>query len=113
MLIRRVNEKSTYTLSIGYFGSLYVPPGEHEFEIEVSHGFTVHDAGGPAWTAPKGANISPVIGEYGGGLFVLKGVSKLKGKVLPGKVYEIKFGFDRSTHNKPVPVTWLSEVPGT
>ncbi|MES3023640.1 MAG: hypothetical protein V4857_18900 [Pseudomonadota bacterium] len=113
MLIRQVDGRSTYALSIGYFGSLYVPPGERQFEVEVSHSFTIQDAGGPAWTAPQGANISPVVGEHGGGLLVVKGVSKPKGKVLPGKIYEIKFGFDRSIQDKPVPVTWVSEVSGT
>lgn len=114
MLIRQMDGESTYIASIGYFGSIYVPPGRHEFVVEVSHGFKVQDAGGPAWTAPAGANIAPLQAEggVGTGLLVTRGSARVAGTVEGGKVYEIKFGFDRSVVDRPVPIVWVAEVPG-
>lgn len=111
MLIHAVDQKSTYTLSIGFFGSLYVPPGLHEFEVEVSHGFVVQDAGGPAWTAPPGVQVFAVEGINAGQILNKKGTSRPHFHLEAGKVYEIKFGFDRTNSKNPVPVTWISPIP--
>lgn len=76
MLVRAVDQQSTYTLSVGFFGSFYVPPGLHEFEVEVSHGFAVQDAGGPAWTGPPGVQVAAVEGINAGQILMKKGRSK-------------------------------------
>jgi hypothetical protein len=41
-----------------------------------------------------------------------KGIATLSGKLASGKTYEIKFGFDRTNTQAPVPVVWLAEIPG-
>ena len=114
MLIRRVDGESTYSAAIGYFGSIYVPAGTHQFEVEVSHGFTVQDAGGPAWTVPAGVQSAPLKreGGIGTGLLVTKGVATVPGEVQRGKRYEMRFGFDRTAPENPIPVVWLSAIPG-
>jgi hypothetical protein len=112
MLIRAVDKKSTYIFSIGFLGSIYVPEGEHEFEVEVSHGFSVQDAGGPAWTAPDGVDVAPLQGDIAGSsVLVTKGTSRPKAKIEAGKTYELKFGFTRKDPAKPIPVTWISAIP--
>ena len=111
MMIRAVDDRSTHILSIGYLGSVYVPPGEHEFEVEVSHGFGVQDAGGPAWTAPPNEKSATLESVDSGSILVTKGVSKPKANLEAGKSYEVRFGFDRSNPEKPVPVTWISPIP--
>jgi hypothetical protein len=113
MLIRHVDDLSTYSISIGFLGSACVLPGDHRFEVEVSHGFSVQDAGGPAWTAPNGVPTARVEGRLGDTILVTKGVATLPGHVEANKVYEMKFGFDRSDAAKPVPVVWLMEIPGS
>jgi len=113
MLIRAVDGKSTYIMSIGFMGSIYVPPGTHEFEVEVSHNFKVQDAGGPAWTVPAGASPAPLIGNAPGStLLVTKGISRPRATLEAGKTYELRFGFDRTDPNRPVPVTWVSPISG-
>jgi len=112
MMITKADGKSTYTASIGFLGSLSVLPGDHTFEVEVSHGFSVQDAGGPAWTLPQGVKGSPLAGTAGGGLLIKKGIATVSGKLVPGKAYELKFGFDRINPQTPVPVVWLAEIPG-
>lgn len=111
VLIRAVDQKSSYTMSVGFFGSFYVPPGLHEFEVEVSHGFAVQDAGDPAWTAPPGVQVAAVEGINMGQILIKKGTSKPHYRLEAGKVYEIKFGFDRTDPKNPVPVTWISPIP--
>ncbi|MBL0843959.1 hypothetical protein E3Z27_00080 [Pseudomonas mediterranea] len=112
MMIRAVDEKSTYEWgSFGFLGSIYVPPGTHEFEVEISHDFGLQDAGGPAWTAPPGVNSAKMESIPSGSIFITKGVSRPKGALEAGKVYEVRFGFDRTDPNHPVPVTWLSQIP--
>ena len=111
MMITKADGKSTYTASIGFMGSISVLPGDHTFEVEVSHGFSVQDAGGPAWTLPQGVKGAALAGA-GSTLLVKKGVATASGKLAPGKAYEMKFGFDRSNPQTPVPVVWLAEIPG-
>lgn len=111
MLITDVDDRSTYAASIGYFGSIYIRPGEHSFKVEVSHGFKVQDAGGPAWTTPQGVTFSPLVGSDKATLLVPKGSASVLGRVEAGKVYEIRFGFDRTRPETPIPGIWLSEVP--
>jgi hypothetical protein len=110
MLIQEVDGKSTYVMSIGFLGALYVPPGDHLFKVEVSHGFWIQDPGGPEWTAPANMKTAPLINNGFTGI-VTKGYSNLAGAVQSGKIYELKFGFDRSDKDKPAPVVWLAELP--
>lgn len=112
MLIQSVDKKSTFIFSIGFFGSIYVPEGEHEFEVEVSHGFGMQDSGGPAWTAPEGADVAPLQSVVSSSAMVVKGISRPKAKIDARKTYELKFGFTRKDPAKPVPVTWISVIPG-
>lgn len=110
MLIRAVDGKSTYVMSIGFLGSVYVPAGDHVFEVEVSHGFWIQDPGGSEWSAPANMKTAPLITNGFTGI-VTKGYSNLAGTVQSGKIYEFKFGFDRSDKDKPAPVVWLAELP--
>jgi hypothetical protein len=113
MLIQAVDGKSTYIMSIGFMGSIYVPPGTHEFEVEVSHTFKVQDAGGPAWTVPAGVSAAPLVGGAPGSTLLLrKGISRPRATLEAGKTYELRFGFDRTDPVRPVPVTWVSQIPG-
>lgn len=112
MMITKADGKSTYTASIGFLGSISVLPGDHVFEVEVSHGFSVQDAGGPAWTLPQGVKGFALAGAAGSGLLIKKGTATVSGKLASGKVYEMKFGFDRANPQAPVPMVWLAEIPG-
>lgn len=111
MMIRAVDNKSTYGWSIGYLGSIYVSPGAHEFEVEVMHDFGIQDAGGPAWTAPSDVKTAKLEGVQSGSILVTAGISKPKYNLEAGKVYEVRFGFDRTDPKKPIPVTWISPIP--
>jgi hypothetical protein len=96
--------------AFGYSGSIYVPPGVHEFEVEVMRNIGVQDAGGPAWTAPSDVKTAKLEGVHSGSIFVTKGTSKPKYNLEAGKVYEVRFGFDRTDPKKPIPVTWVSPI---
>ena len=112
MLILAVDKKNACNFTLGCAGSVYVPAGVHQFEVEVSFDFGVQDAGGPAWTAPKGVNVAPWSGDVrGSSILVTRGVSRPKATIEAGKTYEVKFGFIRNGKSKPVPVTWISEIP--
>jgi hypothetical protein len=113
MMIRAIDGKSTYTFSVGYLGSVYVPPGMREIEVEVSHGFAVQDAGGPAWTAPEGVACAPLAFDTASSsVLVTKGVSRPRAALDSGKTYEVRFAFDRRDPSKPVPCVLVDAMPG-
>lgn len=113
MLIRAVDDLSTYSFSFGFLGSIAVLPGDHQFEVEVSHGFSVQDAGGPAWTPPDGVKFFPLARDATTSVFVTKAVVTFPGHVDANRVYEVKFGFDRADPAHPIPGVWLGNVPRT
>ena len=111
MLITSVGGFNTYGFLTGFVGSVYVPPGEYSLDVTVSFDFDVQDFGGPAWTIADGEKCYPLENlNRNRTLLVKEGVSRPYAKLQAGKSYEVRFGFDRISPEKPIPCTWVEEI---